>query len=356
MRTRHRVIALGLTLAGLAAGPRAASTPPATSLRVRFHGPSGETVRIDTATMLIGFWGGGEAVPLTPGGSDVLVDLSAGWVQSRFPGPGSTNGARLFVSADGYAPILSNTFPWLGVRSPAGSTATTETTVGMGGQSITMRTGDEREMDVALRRPVPRRVRVVDQAGRPAAGIVFNVYMFWTRANHCGVFEGTPLLRGAVTDARGQMAVPDGDFDYGLDLPNGAGDAVFDDEPVFYQRVVTLSGPETTVTVRRFDRRTVALQVLDPDDAPVGGAQLIGDDHYTGCMDPGIRPLGATDAAGRLTLTHFPVDEFDDLVVCRAGKEAWRGGAVATLSREAVQIRLAPAYVPADPSAMPCRR
>src|SRR5689334_24043491 len=116
--------------------------------------------------------------------------------------------------------------------------------------------------------------------------------MFWTRRNHCGVFEGQALRESEAPDRDGRLAIPDGDFDYGVSIFGAAG-FVFDQESVFYQRIVKLDGPITTVPVHRLDRRTVTVEITD-GSRPIAGAQIVGVDRYTGCMDSGLRPLGAT--------------------------------------------------------------
>ena len=94
--------------------------------------------------------------------------------------------------------------------------------------------------------------------------------MFWTRRNHCGVFEGQALLESAAPDRDGRVAIPDGDFEYGVSIFGAAG-FVFDQEPVFYEQIVKPDGPVTKVLVHRLDRRTVTVEVSNGNQ-PIAGA------------------------------------------------------------------------------------
>lgn len=319
----------------------AVQSGPSTSLRLSFRGPDGETIRPDRVTLLLDWWGGGEqeAIPISDGVATLNAD------DRRFTDPKArpNEASRIFVEAKGYASALSEPFDWPQRSGPF--------TVAFRGGTATVREGQIADLRVALRRPQPRALRFIDQTGAAAIGITVDVYMFWTRQNHCGVFEGKVLTSG-LTNAQGQLSVPDGDFDYGVALPTGADDVVFDREPVFYEKIVQATEPVTTVIVHRFTGRPVTVEVV-ADKATVAGLQVLGSDRYNGCMDPGIRPLGVTDTGGRVALSAFSSDRYYGISICRNDTELWHGPATA-LDKSPVRIVLDPSYKPADPTTDLC--
>jgi hypothetical protein len=312
-----------------------------TTLRLTFRGPNGETIRPDRVTLLIDWYGGGETVevPITQDAVDIHLDPD--WAQRGWKYP-PNEPSRILVEARGYASILSDPFEW-NLTSPAA--------IGFGGKSIAIRTGESRQLELQFRRPVTRSLKFVDQHSQPVASMPVSVYMFWTRQNHCFVFEGDPLLDGARTDGNGRLTIPDGDFGYGVDL-FGADDVVFDREPVFYEKVVKPTGPETVISVHRFNRHSVTLEVVGGDPS-AEGLSVVAVDRYTGCMDPGIRPLGKTDASGRARLRPLSSDQFLDAAICRNDKELWRGPAT-LFDKSPTRIVLDPNYKSADPTTDLC--
>lgn len=314
---------------------------PSTSLRLTFRGPNGETVRPDRVTLLLDWWGGGEqeVVPISGNVATLNAD------DRRFGDPKArpNEASRILVEAKGYASALSEPFDWPQHSGPF--------TVAFRGGTATVREGQIADLRVALRRPQPRALRFIDQTGAAAIGISVDIYMFWTRQNHCGVFEGNVLTTG-LTNAQGQLSVPDGDFDYGVALPTGADDVVFDHEPVFYEKIVRATQPVTMVVVHHFTGRPVTVDVV-ADNATVAGLQVLGSDRYNGCMDPGIRPLGVTDTAGRAAVQSFSSDRFHSISICRNGTELWHGPAT-VLDKSLVRIVLDPSYKPSDPTTDLC--
>ena len=313
----------------------------ATTLRLSFRGPDGETIRPDRVTLLLDWYGGSEREAIPVSGDVATLNLDAARFGDTRNRPNEPS--RILIEAKGYASLLSEPFGWPGQPAPAA--------IQFRDQAVAIREAETRDLRLTMRRPQPRSLRFVDQFDVPVAGASVSVYMFWTRQNHCFVFEGEPIVDTAKTDRLGRLAVPDGDFDYGVDV-FGADDIVFDQEPVFYEKIVKPTGPETSIAVHRFNLRSVTIEVVARDQ-PLEGLNVVAFDRYTGCMDPGIRPLGTTDASGHAQLRRLSPDQFLDAAICRGKKELWRGPAT-TLRSSPARIVLDPSYKPADPTTDLC--
>jgi hypothetical protein len=299
-------------------------------------------------SLLFDWWGGNDVVDLPATGGVTSIDFDSAWVAAKWGATWSEmESARLLVKADGYTPMLSEPFPWLGQTK--GGNVVSLTSVAFRNQTISVARGARQAWTLSMRRPVPRRLRFVDQDGRPVAGLGMEVHMFWTAQNHCGHFEGDPISHGK-TDAQGRIAVPDGEFDYGVSID---GPSVFDGEGVFFQHVVAVDGPETTVAVHTFDHRTLTGRVVNGNE-PVAGARVMAVDRYIGCMDPGLRLLGTTDAMGSVVLRDFAPDRYDAVGICRDDRELWRGEPMILMKPEGVDIAAPHQVAKAD--VPPCTR
>jgi hypothetical protein len=319
----------------------ALQTGGTSTLRLTFRGPDAEVVHPDRVTLLLDWWGGGEREAIPRSGDAAILNTDAG----RFGEPKArpNEPSRILIEAKGYVSSLSEPFDWPSKPFPAA--------IAFRGGVKSIRSGDAQELQIRLRRPQPRALRFVDQDAVPAAGIVVNVSMFWTRQNHCGVFEGDPLMSG-VTDAQGRMTVPDGDFDYAVELPNDIDSVVFDAESVFYEKIVKATGPETTVVVHRFKRHAVTVEIVAQDERPEG-LMVVGATRYPGCMNPGIYWLGTADSKGLVNVRAFSSDQYRDVALCRGDKELWRAPATA-FDKISARIVLDPTYKSPDPTTDLC--
>src|SRR5262249_12679526 len=131
------------------------------------------------------------------------------------------------------------------------------------GNPVVIRAGDQREMVVKLRRPVPRRVRFLDEAQKPIRYIKVTAGMFWSNENHCGRLAGfDPLIRDATPDARGAGTIPDGDFQYAIVVYGRHLAIKGEDNPGEGYLTTALTAAETVVPIHRFRRLPLSVLVL----------------------------------------------------------------------------------------------
>jgi hypothetical protein len=345
----RRLVVAGV-LACLAAASLAAGARAATTIRIRFQGPAGERVMLASAKLIVVAWGQADTFDLSVEGDVLPVDLDVAWLRARWPARiDDMDAAFLYVEAAGFVPMRSAPFKWLG--SHKGSIVETRITFPRTA-GVTIRPGAVSEMRVALRKPEPRALRFVDQNGRPVANVVVDAKMFYSQANHCGVFYPWPGISG-LTDAQGRLTIPDGDYEYAISVQGG--EVAFEQSVVYDKQTVALTGTETTVPVRRFSRAKVSAQVLE-NGRPVADATLGVEkmSQYLGCMEYGVRTIVTSAADGRITVDVFRPDELKEVFVCRNGREVWRGRPAALAVQDA-KINLVSGYAVENPNVDRCR-
>lgn len=285
------------------------SVSAATVLTVTFHGPDGQPAPIARARLLATAWGTVEESDLPAQGNVLRVDLDA--VKPAWA-PGLSDAAGfLYVNADGYAPIISNPFPWLSQTVPS-------TLVDFrAGRAVTIGVGETRDLLVTLRRPTARRIRLVDQYGRPVAGAKIDVGINWYAPSHCGFLNGREELVEGTTNAQGRLAVPDVDTaDFGLRLWARFMEFANPNRP-WGTLVIPFTRPETTIRVRRRQPTTLTIAVVD-GGTPVAGAALWGDSELGRC-GAGWGTLATSDARGRIRLSQFDREEHSLYGLCYRG-------------------------------------
>src|SRR5205085_5396330 len=175
-----------------------------------FQGPDRSNATVETAELILVGWGWLESIPLIPDGDTVRLDFEKLEAQSpeKFR---NLEKAQVYVRAANLASIQSEPFVW--PRSTGVGTAIDF----RDGRSVTIRIGADQELTMMMRRPEPRRIRLVDIDGKPIAGLKVSVYRFETSENHCGFLRGEEL-KVSSTDTDGTLTVPDGDFNYAFKL------------------------------------------------------------------------------------------------------------------------------------------
>jgi len=300
------------------------STAGATELRIHLQGPDGARPAIDRAELLLVGWGWTDRLALLPEGDNTLrLDFETRYSQlpEKFQ---NTETVQLYVHAENFAPMTSEPFEWLGLNR---GNLSTETRIEFsGGRSITIRIGDTTDMNVALRRPMPRQIRLLDEDGKPISGLRISAYMFWSNRNHCGFLNGAEILRVASSDEEGRVVVPDGDFKYAFKLDYGS-HYVFTDppsnpDPPETYIMASLMNSETVLRLRKFRALNLSLHVVAGDE-PVAGASII-DSKNCGVCGACSGVLGQTDGQGRLKVDRFYPEERDGIcLVDTNGKLLW---------------------------------
>lgn len=240
----------------LAALPSSSATAE-TSVTLTFRGPQREPVRIERAQLLLTAWGVSEEYDLPVPGNVLRLDLEASrpeWAE-RF---NDTTG-YLYIEATGYAPLISEAFRWPS-RDRAAVVAFRD------GRTVTVPLGVDAQLDVPLRRPLARRIRLVDGATRPVAGAEVQIAVNWNAPNHCGFLNGMDVLARRVT--------------------SGAG-------------------------------------ILDVDSGKPVSAAVLWADMGLGVCGAGYGPLATADARGHIEVDDFYPDKWRSFWLCSGGKQVW---------------------------------
>ncbi len=336
----HAIAALALACCG-ATRPADSQPASATELGLRFvdsqHGP----VQVSKAELLLVAWGDTGRLTLPIQGDHLHLDLSPSWLRSRWPRrfPDLMR-AYLYIEAQGYAPIRSQPFLWLGSRAgDRGRDAGSVTISFRQGRPAILREGERAERTITFGRPTPRRVSLVGADGRPLGGVRVSAYMFWSASNHCGVLSGADSLGEYVSDDAGQLTLPDGDFEYALVLDEQR--SVFRMLPalgvtavirhlgspigVDYRSTLIsfLQPPNNTFCIHRFARRSLHARILR-EGRPISQVTLMCSLADCGC-GACSGPLATSDAEGRITVEDFYPEEIEELFICGPdGKRIWQ--------------------------------
>ena len=240
------------------------------------------------------------------------------------------------------AAIQSDRFKWLGVED-AGSV----TIAFPRGQQVVVEEGTKASTTLAFRSRTERRVRIVDPDGRPRPGTAIDAHMFWSQSNHCAVLAGGEPLGSFVADADGWIEVPDGDFEYALELGRQlARDHVFVANGRYEpERLVTrLAQPETDVVVHRYPIRPLDMRVWRAKE-PASNVWLRA--RIANCCGACSGPLARTDETGRIRLDEFRPEQWDWVWLVDGDTEYWRT-APTTWSSGNVEVKLSPSTGTAD--------
>ncbi len=299
-----------------------ACTRGATTLDLDFVDPDGQPVQVAKAELLLLAWGATKRIELEMSGDGLDFVLDPDWLRSRWPARfNDLIGAYLYLQAPPFVAIRSERFQWPGVDPEAGAV-----TIGFPtGRSAVVDVGSEAKMTLAFRTGSVRRVRIVDTQGAPLSGIAIDAYMFWSQSNRCAVLTGGEPLGSYVTDAGGWIEVPDGDFEYALELASTLrGDHVFvADGRYERERLVTdLRQVETDVVVHRFPIRPLKMRILRPAGAAAG---VVLHGHMSNCSCGACSgPLAATDEAGAIRLDGFQPEKWSSAWLLDGDRERWR--------------------------------
>lgn len=304
-----------LVLMLLAAAP---SLPTqATAVRLQLRGPADELVKPSRAQLVVVAWGDVDRIDLPLTSDGVVLDLSAAWLQARWPRFSDMIRATLYIEATGYAPALSQPFGW-----PEGthSDAQTHAIVFAHSVPIPIDVAPPSTAVVHLRRPAPRQLTFVDEDGMPASRVAVSTGMFLSQSNHCGVFAGEPLTE-TRTASNGPLSVADGEFPLAVNLQSR--DLWFPNAPMKGSAVITASGSDTKVVLHRLHRSLLSLQIVDANGAPAAGLSLVADGTFCGCGNCVHPNLGVSGRNGVLEVRDFSPEEWDDAWLCRGATEVW---------------------------------
>lgn len=318
----------------------------ATTLDLNFVDNDGQPVRLVSAELLLVAWGATDRIVLETSAGGLSLTLDAEWLRSRWDRFDDQEGVYLYLQAPPLAAVQSHRFRWLGAGEHAGAVTITFPR----GNEVTVEEGMKASRTVVFRTRTPRRVRIVDPDGRPRPGTAINAFMFWSQSNHCAVLAGGEPLGSFVADNDGWIGVPDGDFEYALELGRGfSSDHVFVIEGRYErERLVTrLPQPGTDVVVHQFPVRPLEMRVWRANE-PASDIWLHA--HTANCPCGACSgPLARTDETGRIRLDEFRPEEWAWVWLVDGDTEYWRTAPTAWSSGN-VEVRLSPATGTAEAS------
>ena len=292
--------------------PRAART----ELLVHVVDEFGAPARLARADVYFDSWGGGDVIPIPHHDNTVRIGLDRASACALEPNPCANHPvffARILLEAEGFAPISSDLFDWMGEAGSSNESTHPICIRFPGAAPIRIAAGTQHDVTIRFRNKRPRRLRVVDLQGRPVAGAHVTVKSFYADTNHKAVFEGDVLLENRPTDGRGDLAIPDGDIVYGVDIDKRHWEIVRPRSRSwpnqFFQRI---QGPTLTVVMRQHARVPLLLRFARDGVAVVG---LTVSACVTPCIGACCGPIGTTDNAGNLTVNDFYPEEYDRVLV-----------------------------------------
>ena len=311
-RTSTSSIARALTIAVTitCVTTNAASAEPTVRIYVRAPVAEAGAPRVTRVDLLMAWWGATERLPLhvTQNAHEAIVTVpldASAWQRfdARHP-----DFAYVYVEFDGYVPVRSSRIEW---------TDTGPDEVGFrGGPRVSVAMGEQKRLTLVARRPAPRTLRVVDDAGKPVTDATLKASMFWSDHNHCGFPAGAEtLFEGRRPDADGRFAVPDADIGYLFDLRLPHMDIVEPPARVEAANETTMffAGRQAVIRIRRHIRVPLDMRVLvgghPAGDVPVAAHRRSASCGYSG----GI--LGRTEPSGAFHVDDFYPEEIDAICV-----------------------------------------
>jgi hypothetical protein len=307
------IVALTVVFTAILCGRAGAQT----SVSLAFGGPLQEPVAITRAQLFVTAWGVSEAHDLPVEGNVVRLDLEA--TRPEFADGFADVGGFIYVKAAGYAPVMSEPFTWPAAGVP--------TVIDFrSGRRITVAQGNKAGLDVPLRHPLPRRVRLVALDGRAVVGAKVETAAYWRTPNHCGFLKGRDVLASGSTNEDGAINVPDIDGQYAFSLLEFQmlfADANNDLSTGFAREglVTSLGDPETTLRVRRYQQQRLAVDIVS-NGKPVAGA-VLWSDMELGVCGAGYGPLATADREGRIREDPFYAEMWTNYWVCAGTAQVW---------------------------------
>lgn len=318
----------------------------ATTLDLSFVGPDTRPVHVAKAELLLVAWGDTQRIELETSADGLRLVLDRDWLRSRWDRFDDQAGVYLYLQAPPLAAIQSHRFRWLGVADDADSVTITFPRH----EAVVVEAGKKATTTLLFRSRITRRVRIVDPAGQPRPGIAIDAHMFWSQYNHCAVLAGGEPLGSFVANSDGCIEVPDGDFEYALELgPQlGSDHVIVANGRYERERLVTrLPRPETDVVVHRFPVRPLKIRVWRGQE-PASEVWLHA--HMANCPCGACSgPLAQTDEMGQIQLDEFRPEEWAWVWLADRDTEYWRT-APSTWSSGNVEVRLSSSTGTADAS------
>ena len=300
-----------------------------TLLELRFVDPDGNEVQLDKAELLLVGWGVTDRIELEPTEKGLQVILDPEWLRPRmgersqkFDWLDHLDYVFLYLQADPYAPIRSHAFQWIDdrVNHPGPVRIAFP-----GGETVIVEKGETIRATIAFRKNDVKHVRLVDPEGWPFPGIQVNAFMYWSSQNHCAALSGSEPLGEFVSDAYGLITLPDGDYEYALELRDRRIREFVPYSSLSWRVVSDLKTPEPVFVVLEHPIRPLELRIRREGKPVTRSVQLFGllRDCFCGACDG---PKEAVDNRGRIREENFRPAIYSAiwLIDHRTKEEVWR--------------------------------
>ncbi|MBI3934301.1 MAG: hypothetical protein HY316_06385 [Acidobacteria bacterium] len=302
-----------------------AQSPP-TELRIHAVDESGQPLALSRAEIYLDLGGGGEKTAVLFDESEVRVPLDRSWLCGARPASCEDQfvEGRLLLHAEGYAPVVSRAFLWMGgVDTPGEAPRTSVDVRFVSGAWMHLEQSESRDLTLAFRRPQPRQLRFLNQTGEAVAGVGVRAYLLFAGSNHCGSTERELLAEGVSNEA-GEVTIPDADAEYDFELTKAHHILINPQHPDDPMRAAAvLSQGLSAVLLRQLEKRPLHLQISGSDD--LSGMELSACVAACPC-GACCETLGESDATGRIDVDDFYPDEFERLTLLdRRGQPVWQG-------------------------------
>jgi hypothetical protein len=308
-----------------------APAPVYLTTEVRIHpvDEAGRPLRLLRAELFLNVWGDHRHVPLVSSERGAAVPLDRFWLCTEWPERcnDSDLGARVILQADGYVPVVSALFAWLGMVDPATGEGAPRSAVEIrfpGAAGITITDGESKEVGLKMRRGGPRMLRIVDPGGRPIPAVEVKTFLFLSMSSHCGGTNGEVLSEGS-SGSDGELLIPDADMEYAFEFSKAHYVLQKPKDTADPMRLIReLTATATTVVLRPMEKRPLFLEITNGE---LPGTWIDVSACVAACpCGACCGLLGVTDRAGRLTLEDFYPDEIDRVMVVDSSKQVlWEG-------------------------------
>jgi hypothetical protein len=282
--------------------PTRAAAKTGTELRLNLKNSAGQPISVTSASLIWYLWGGGRGIALETRGNQIILPLDEEWLKSQLDFITYISWDFLLIKADGYVPLRSKDFTWIGFNGKQ-NRADIEFP---NGPYIIVPEGEKREVDLIIRKPKPRYLRLIDDSGKPVSGVKVTSGVFDSDANHCGALWAS-FTQTSTSDSKGRAQIVDGDFEYALifEKPTYVLKENNPDEASPQRFITYITSTETIVQLHQMISRTLDLHITQ-NRKIVSRLSVYGEGRLTGeggCLSGSL--LGKTDSSGNIHLSEF---------------------------------------------------
>jgi len=273
------------------------------------------------AELLVDNYNDREILALPTRDGSILLPRTQEWLCDQWPGGcGATAHveARILLSASGRAVLASDPFQW--PRASRGTPASLpEVEFSLAPAPVTVTDGT---LLVPMRPAGLRVFHVRDREGRPLGGVTLDVAIYFSTMGHCAWIRSRPLAT-VTTDVAGDAPIPDGDFEYHLELRTRHLAFSAAPDPHDRQTLITplRDGVVELIVFRPERLRIQVVEVSDPATLTLVGCIQ---DCPGGVCGACCEMLAEVSAAGNVGIGDFYPEEYSEIYLGGDEGEVWR--------------------------------